>query len=233
MRYNVWGKVTEEGRYFEMQKKLRTYIIVAVLLFALSSVGITVYADYTGGLTGIARSNDISATITTDKQSYEEGDNILFSLILNNESKYDVSSAVITPDISDGLSVTKGMAKKKKIGNISSGKEKEMIGTIARKEKESVLPWAPDLMTVMIAGVILLFLLIIAMIVYYLFSRGIVGRRQRHGIFFLAVFLAGMTLSAVHTKAETSDITLSPVVVVPYGEEEVVIRMDITLQLQP
>lgn len=216
-----------------MQKTIKKYIVVVMLLFAVSATPLITHANYTNGVVGSAQTKDITATITTDKQSYEEGENILFSLIVENGSEYDISSATITYDISNGLSVSDSSAKKKKIAKISSGKEKEIKGTISASKKGAGIPWAPDLMTVLVAGVIVLFLLTVAMIVYYLFARGHMRRHRRHSVFLLAILFGGMLLHTMPVEAQSSEVVVSPVVVVPYGEEEVVIRIDISMELQP
>ncbi len=216
-----------------MQKTIKKYIVVVMLLFSMSVTTFTAYANYTGGVGGSAKTQDITATITTDKQSYAEGENILFSLVVENGSEYDISSGTITYDISNGLSVSDSTAKKKRIVKIGSGKEKEIKGTISPAKNGAGIPWAPDLMTVLVSGVIVLILLTMAMIVYYLFSRGHMGRRRRHNVFLLVIFFTGMLLGTIHTEAQNAEVVVSPVVVVPYGEEEVVIRMDISMELRP
>ena len=218
-----------------MRKTIKTYIAVFMLLLAVSITTLTVHANYTGGVKGSVEMKDITATIATDKLSYAEGENILFSLVIDNESEYDIKGASITYDISNGLSVSDRTAKRKKIGRISPGREREMKGTIEKEGTKSFFPWAPDVMTVLVSGVMVLVLLSVAMILYYLFARGRVGHRQRYNVFLFAILFSGFLLSTMHTeaKAEFGEIVVSPVVVVPYGDEEVVIRMDITMELRP
>ena len=218
-----------------MRKSIKTYMVVIMLLYAVSDTTLTVHANYTGGVKGSVEMKDITATVATDKLSYREGDTILFSLTIDNDSEYTISSASVTYDISNGLSVSNKTAKRKKIGKISAGREREIKGVIEGEENESFFSGAPDVMTVLIAGVVILVLLSSAMIVYYLFARGRVGHKHRHNIFLLAILFSGVLLSTMHAeaKAETEGIVVSPVVVVPYGDEEVVIRMDITMELRP
>ena len=49
----------------------------------------------------------------------------------------------------------------------------------------------------------------------------------------MVIFFTGMLLGTIHTEAQNAEVVVSPVVVVPYGEEEVVIRMDISMELRP
>lgn len=88
-----------------MFKKMKTRkrlaaLITLITLFAFSSV-MTV-------MTAAQEASLVSATLTTDKESYEEGENVNIALTVKNGNIYGIDKVKSEIGLPDGLTLKKG-----------------------------------------------------------------------------------------------------------------------------
>lgn len=86
-------------RKMKTRKRLAA-LITLITLFAFSSV-MTV-------MTAAQEASLVSATLTTDKESYEEGENVNIALTVKNGNIYGIDKVKSEIGLPDGLTLKKG-----------------------------------------------------------------------------------------------------------------------------
>lgn len=199
-------------------------------------------------LTGASHSvseDDITVTITTDKESYKSGDEIRFQITINNDKRFwGVSSGTVKYNNEEGLNVV-GDALETKIPKIASGESYVISGALVGDEA-LFPPTGPSMGVVIAIVAVVLVVLLVASVLLVKKGKGPKdgdasgkGGKKNAGAkaaktttaLVLALVVLAQSMPVNAAAAEKVTVTLRPYVRLQYAGQEVMLRAVMELEL--
>ena len=177
------------------------------------------------GASHFVSEDDITVTITTDKESYKSGEEIQYQISINNDKRFwSIQSGTIKYNHEEGLNVV-GEELATKVPKISSGESLVLSGTLVGDET-LFPPTGPSLG--LIAIVVAVVIVVLLVILFLLKKKGKVAKATTALLLALVVLSQSMPVNAA---AEKVTVTLRPYVRLQYAGQEVMLRAVMELEL--
>lgn len=173
-------------------------------------------------------SDGVTVTIETDKEAYKAGEEIQYSITVENGMhKWDISASAFTYSNTEGLIPTGEGAMPDSLPDILSGESYTLCGTLTG-DPELFPPSGGSAGTVLLAAAGIGALLVI-LAVFFLILR---GRKKgtKAALLLLAACMLGEVLPA--EAAGDTTVTVRPYVTVDYAGQEVMIRAVMELKVK-
>lgn len=171
----------------------------------------------------------ITVTIETDKEEYKAGEEIQYSITVENgKTKWDINASSFTYSNTEGLIPAGEEAMPDTLPEILSGESYTLSGTLTGDP--ALFPQKGSFPGVgMLAGAGVIVVLVIAALVF-LMRRGKKKGPKAAAAMLLAVSMLGGSLSA--EAATDTTVTIRPYVTVTYAGQEVTIRAVMELKMK-
>ncbi len=216
-----------------MTGKVRTrgMRMLAALLAAVFLLPAQARAEAEGASHSVTEQG-VTVTIETDKAQYEAGEEIRYSItVQNSRDKWDIKASKFTYSNTKGLKAAGGEALPDSLPEILSGDSCTLSGAlVGDPEIFAVSPQEdgegnvlPIVLAVM-AGVVVIAVITAAVVL------GKKKKGAKAAALFLAVCLAGSSFSVQALGGET--VTIRPYVTVEYGGQEVTVRAVMELSMR-
>ncbi len=173
----------------------------------------------------------ITVTIETDKEEYKAGEEVQYSVIVENgRGKWDISASTFTYSNTEGLTAVEEGSMPDSLPEIPSGESHTLTGRLVGVQENfsgSAEGGAAGLAVGVTAAVVAVIAIVAAAVVLLLKKK---KGAKAAALFLAAALLAGEGLPAQAAANET--ITVRPYVNFTYGGQEVVIRAVMELKME-
>ncbi len=173
----------------------------------------------------------ITVTIETDKEEYKAGEEVQYSVIVENgRDKWDISASTFTYSNTEGLTAAEEGSMPDSLPEIPSGESHTLTGRLVGAQENfsgSAEGGAAGLAVGVTAAVVAVIAIVAAAVVLLLKKK---KGAKAAALFLAAALLAGEGLPAQAAANET--ITVRPYVNFTYGGQEVVIRAVMELKME-
>ncbi len=173
----------------------------------------------------------ITVTIETDKEEYKAGEEVQYSVIVENgRDKWDISASTFTYSNTEGLTAAEEGSMPDSLPEIPSGESHTLTGRLVGAPENfsgSAEGGAAGLAVGVTAAVVAVIAIVAAAVVLLLKKK---KGAKAAALFLAAALLAGEGLPAQAAANET--ITVRPYVNFTYGGQEVVIRAVMELKME-
>ncbi len=173
----------------------------------------------------------ITVTIETDKEEYKAGEEVQYSVIVENgRGKWDISASTFTYSNTEGLTAVEEGSMPDSLPEIPSGESHTLTGRLVGAQENfsgSAEGGAAGLAVGVTAAVVAVIAIVAAAVVLLLKKK---KGAKAAALFLAAALLAGEGLPAQAAANET--ITVRPYVNFTYGGQEVVIRAVMELKME-
>lgn len=173
----------------------------------------------------------ITVTIETDKEEYKAGEEVQYSVIVENgRDKWDISASTFTYSNTEGLTAAEEGSMPDSLPEIPSGESHTLTGRLVGAPENfsgSAEGGAAGLAVGVTAAVVAVIAIVAAAVVLHLKKK---KGAKAAALFLAAALLAGEGLPAQAAANET--ITVRPYVNFTYGGQEVVIRAVMELKME-
>ncbi len=173
----------------------------------------------------------ITVTIETDKEEYKAGEEVQYSVIVENgRDKWDISASTFTYSNTEGLTAAEEGSMPDSLPEIPSGESHTLTGRLVGAPENfsgSAGGGAAGLAVGVTAAVVAVIAIVAAAVVLLLKKK---KGAKAAALFLAAALLAGEGLPAQAAANET--ITVRPYVNFTYGGQEVVIRAVMELKME-
>ncbi len=173
----------------------------------------------------------ITVTIETDKEEYKAGEEVQYSVIVENgRDKWDISASTFTYSNTEGLTAVEEGSMPDSLPEIPSGESHTLTGRLVGAQENfsgSAEGGAAGLAVGVTAAVVAVIAIVAAAVVLLLKKK---KGAKAAALFLAAALLAGEGLPAQAAANET--ITVRPYVNFTYGGQEVVIRAVMELKME-
>lgn len=173
----------------------------------------------------------ITVTIETDKEEYKAGEEVQYSVIVENgRDKWDISASTFTYSNTEGLTAVEEGSMPDSLPEIPSGESHTLTGRLVGAQENfsgSAEGGAAGLAVGVTAAVVAVIAIVAAAVVLLLKKK---KGAKAAALFLAAALLAGEGLPAQAAAKET--ITVRPYVNFTYGGQEVVIRAVMELKME-
>ncbi len=173
----------------------------------------------------------ITVTIETDKEEYKAGEEVQYSIIVENgRDKWDISASTFTYSNTEGLTAVEEGSMPDSLPEIPSGESHTLTGRLVGAQENfsgSAEGGAAGLAVGVTAAVVAVIAIVAAAVVLLLKKK---KGAKAAALFLAAALLAGEGLPAQAAANET--ITVRPYVNFTYGGQEVVIRAVMELKME-
>ncbi len=173
----------------------------------------------------------ITVTIETDKEEYKAGEEVQYSVIVENgRDKWDISASTFTYSNTEGLTAAEEGSMPDSLPEIPSGESHTLTGRLVGVQENfsgSAEGGAAGLAVGVTAAVVAVIAIVAAAVVLLLKKK---KGAKAAALFLAAALLAGEGLPAQAAANET--ITVRPYVNFTYGGQEVVIRAVMELKME-
>lgn len=173
----------------------------------------------------------ITVTIETDKEEYKAGEEVQYSVIVENgRDKWDISASTFTYSNTEGLTAVEEGSMPDSLPEIPSGESHTLTGRLVGAPENfsgSAEGGAAGLAVGVTAAVVAVIAIVAAAVVLLLKKK---KGAKAAALFLAAALLAGEGLPAQAAANET--ITVRPYVNFTYGGQEVVIRAVMELKME-
>ncbi|MCM1263921.1 MAG: family 43 glycosylhydrolase, partial [Butyrivibrio sp.] len=209
--------------------KKKTAALMTVLTILLLAGFTTLTASAADGASGSASEEGITVTITTDKGEYKAGEEIHYSITVENNKKYwDINSTSITYSNSDGLLPAAEDSMPTELPKIASGESYELNGVLVG-DGEMFASAAGGSLPVGVIVVCIIVLLAVVAVILILRKKGAKGVKN---ILMLITALGVIGATMQVSAAEYETVTIRPYVKLQYAGEEVMVRTVMEFQVQ-
>lgn len=173
----------------------------------------------------------ITVTIETDKEEYKAGEEVQYSVIVENgRDKWDISASTFTYSNTEGLTAAEEGSMPDSLPEIPSGESHTLTGRLVGAQENfsgSAEGGTAGLAVGVTAAVVAVIAIVAAAVVLLLKKK---KGAKAAALFLAAALLAGEGLPAQAAANET--ITVRPYVNFTYGGQEVVIRAVMELKME-
>lgn len=235
-----------------MKKRMRTLVLAAAVL-TLTGIGQT--KAYAEPATYTNTQNDVTVTLTTDKSDYEEGEEVTYTLTIENNRRGWNSAQTNLKYSNSGLKPAAEDAMPTQTPQLKSGEQCTITGTligenveegtsfpaVIEEEKETTADVdisreeASASTQVLVAGIVLVIAAVVILSLVLRKKKGKKGTKTLMSLLLLMAFsvslLAGMKMECVAADADYESVTIRPYVQFTYGGEEVMVRATIDLSM--
>lgn len=232
-------------------KRNKWFLFVLAFCLTLSMWTITAAAQ---GASKTAEVNGITFILETDKTDYQAGEEILFTLTIeNNSTRYNMAGSDLSFTYSEGLELTEDSSVPSKIQAMKSGASKvitgklvgneDVFGTAAASQESSGSSAAPaaaepennglDTSTViMIAEAVIIVVIVLATAIISHNRK----KKRKNKMFLLLLLLPAAGIAAVlsgiqPTSAASGEASAAPYVYLNYAGQEVSLRASFNITL--
>ena len=206
-----------------MKKRL---LVTAVLLCVLLVCPLKVQAE-TGGASYSVTDKDVTVTMTTDKQEYKAGEEIHYTITVENgRATWDIKPGSFTYSNTKGLEPNAEDAMPTELPEILSGESYTLTGTlVGNPELFGSAESTGGMMWGILAGVVALAVVLVVVCVIWKKKKGV-----KATALFLALLLCSEALPV--QASEDTEVIIRPYVKFTYAGEEVMIRAVMNLQMK-
>ena len=218
-------RYSEKGDIGIKMKKIITSVMI-MFLFAVTMV-LPVSAE--DGANGTASQDGITVTITTDKAEYNAGEEIHYSITIENNKKYwNINSTSFAYSNSEGIVPVSEDSMPAQIPDIASGESYKLEGVLIGDSELFTAASGGGLPVGVIIACAAVVLIIIA-VIFIIRKKGVKGAKSAL-IFITALSVLGTSLSLEAAEYET--VTIRPYVKLQYAGEEIMIRAVMEFHVQ-
>ncbi|MBD5493223.1 MAG: hypothetical protein HDR12_02255, partial [Lachnospiraceae bacterium] len=205
-------------------------IITSVMIMFLCAVTMVLPVSAEDGSSGTASEEGITVTITTDKAEYNAGEEIHYSITIENNKKYwNVNSTSFTYSNSEGIVPVSDDSMPTQIPEIASGESYKLDGTLIGDSEVFAAAAAGGNVPVGIIAACVAVVLVIIAAVIIIRKKGAKGAKAA---LILIMTLGALGTSVILEAAEYETVTIRPYVKLRYAGEEVMIRAVMEFHVQ-